>query len=634
MRLALKPPKRIAPTWVWIGFGLVLGCSFGIIGSAFGILFAGWPPVFGALLGVIAYGVLGYFASPWLHPAVWEPLVVLEGERLWLPRSRYRKVIDGVPLLSVDYIGWGVGKDLLIGTDRRVYRLPVKAFVEPERIPDLIGEYRRALRQLPGGEDHFAQLQLALAAGSTLRSRSSMGTNGLLLLLVMYFLGEAGMGGFSKNLFERALVHLTMGASASGLVWPEPWRIMVSICIHGSYVHGCLTIAVLLVVGQDLERILGTRRVLNIFLWSSLWTPIMEMWGWSATLYTLGATAGCAGLVGAYAVIQVGWWRHLPPDFRKSTFWWSMRLITLLLLCLYSPYVSLVVIVQAGVGGAILGGYYIFQDSKAVEKFDSFSSLWSLGSFSSRQSKIIVNINMFVFGASVVLGVFHWARASIIHQNVLQRVLLPNMTEKQLSVLDNAVEIWHHPDAPQSLKKAADAWLTSASMMDGVEPQILLARSERLEMDEDMGAALALRWQAIQAHGVGALPALADGLAVLDDKPMVLGPASHSSVEIRRLLGDDTIELGMDPPLDKPSNLFLLHVDVSGKILGLLEWPLASKLSGVTTIVPASVQRSLDQGGRLDAVLWVNASISEGVCYHPIHEQAHQSWRRFGELDG
>lgn len=216
------------------------------------------------------------------------------------------------------------------------------------------------------------------------------------------------------------------------------------------------------------------------------------------------------------------------------------------------------------------------------------------------------------------------------HETEVERVLLTLDSQDPRVITERAALVLGDPEAPVHLKRAADAWLSTADTAGNAPAGALLLRSERLEAQQNLPLALELRWRALTRHGLHAFPALVEGLAASAERPFDVLGASPSAVEVRRLIGDDEVELVIEPPLREPKSLFLLTIGRDGGILGLFEWPMTPgrrPLEVTRGPVPDTLREELDAGGKLEPALWATPPLSDGPT---LHRYAPTQWRRLG----
>jgi len=88
----------------------------------------------------------------------------------------------------------------------------------------------------------------------------------------------------------------------SGLMSGMVWQPVTYMLLHGSFLHILLNMLVVFMFGRELERILGVRRFVLLYIGSG----IIGGLGWilmSGRGYCIGASGGVFGLIGLYAAL-------------------------------------------------------------------------------------------------------------------------------------------------------------------------------------------------------------------------------------------------------------------------------------------------------------------------------------------
>lgn len=574
--------------------------------------------VFGLLAGLISW----WWLRPVLCPEEWIPTLTLSAESIYIPRTIYRRQIDQIKLMDVLYVGFvtGVRRRFELATAERVYRIPLYKLKEPLQLVGFIEAYHHLLRNIPNGETHLYQLESKSALYRRLRSQLPLATWSLFLLIILVLFYQTWLTDASTNVFVRAEAHIRLGAYVDSLRFKEPWRWISATVLHASFFHTYLSLLLLLSVGALYERLLGRTRLFMCFIASSAASFLVSS-HFDGFFYGLGASAGCCGWLGGLATVHVIYKRHLGPGFRMSAGWWCGTVILGIIIPLMIPLVDFW---GQGVGfliGLLFGALGL--------GYPTSKSPWF-------HMSIAVMVLVLSFGG--VAAVRSATRPAEIHKNTLIDVFLPEDEERNLSTLDMVTKLINGPNTPIYLVGAADAWLAKAS--DGrlmAEPGVRLARSERMEAAGQLADAVALRWEVLRARGVGALAALTEGLMRLESGPLFLEPAKEMSVELYRLYGDGSLALYVKPAIHERLVGLFLHRDAAGSVLGILEWPFLpqdkpeGKIESAEIALSTYVRKSLDEGGRLDVMLWATNPISAEPMYYRVHPDSLNRWRRFSK---
>jgi rhomboid protease GluP len=144
---------------------------------------------------------------------------------------------------------------------------------------------------------------------------------------------------------------IALGANVPVLVAGGEWqRIITANLLHAGLFHLLFNFMALDFLGRVLERLIGSMRVLLIFLVSSVAGAAASAL-WARGLLSIGASTAVFGLLGAYAVLN---WRHrsvLPAGMRQSRGWWIRILVLNAALPFLVPQIDL----AAHVGGFAAG---------------------------------------------------------------------------------------------------------------------------------------------------------------------------------------------------------------------------------------------------------------------------------------
>lgn len=629
--LELRPPPRrlgLGPLLLLIGVAVAAGAWLGAerLGP---FLFSGstTSAALGAVVGGALTAALTVMVWPRLRPPARLDPIALVGARLHLPRSVYAEGSDRLDVRDVLQLGVapGAGGYLEVQTARRRYQLPLARLRQPERLAELDAAFRRALARLPGGPEHLHQLEEGHRLGQALHAVHPHATHALLALIVAVFTAQTVIGGLDADALDRARVSLRLGASAPVLNASEPWRLLTATFLHGggtlrlSVIHVYMNGLALLALGGVLERLIGTVRFVSVFLWSALLGALLSSWASQAS-YAVGASGGIFGLLGALAALHVLARERLPARFRQSLRWWLFVVGLNVFLPVFVPIIDAWGHFGGFSAGLLLGAIFAMAPGFQLGGRPGWWARAGMGAA----------VGLYGFAALLAFTSALGPRPS--HEANLERVLLgrPEAPLRQLAVVER---IFASKGAERHLKQAADAWLGRAAMRSDADPALLLAHSERLEAQEALVGALSLRWRALQQRGSFAFAALVDGLARLPARPIALGSTPSSAVEIRRLLGDDRVDVLLEPPVARSAALFVLFIDERGLLQGVYEWPLApadTPIAKVRARLSDEVRSSLEEGGRLEAALWASPPLSERPAFHEVSEAALADWRRLG----
>jgi rhomboid protease GluP len=123
---------------------------------------------------------------------------------------------------------------------------------------------------------------------------------------------------------DPATLYRLGAPSSQSLGLAESWRLVASLFLHLGPVHLVLNLLALLAVGPFLERALGTRRYLTIYLSSGLLAALVVLEGSSVLTperptFLVGASGCIMGLIGGTAAVLLRAWRteRAPPTSRR-----------------------------------------------------------------------------------------------------------------------------------------------------------------------------------------------------------------------------------------------------------------------------------------------------------------------------
>lgn len=118
----------------------------------------------------------------------------------------------------------------------------------------------------------------------------------LWLNLVAYLL--LGLAG--ANLLQPAGADLIRwGSNYSPLTLPgQPWRLLTSVFLHGGFGHLLLNMLTLVFLGLLAERLVGSKRLLGVYLLSGVAGSLASLWWHSQGVNSVGASGAIFGLYG------------------------------------------------------------------------------------------------------------------------------------------------------------------------------------------------------------------------------------------------------------------------------------------------------------------------------------------------
>jgi len=187
----------------------------------------------------------------------------------------------------------------------------------------LVHELNQHIRDSPDAQAILERMQARFELGRAAFAKSTPVTTALLALLGIYFAIELLTGAL-----DDPFGLLRLGANAPALIEDgQYWRLISANFLHGGWVHIFFNGMALYFLGLMVEKLLGSWRFLLIYLSSAIAGALGSWWVGPGPL-SVGASTAIFGLIGAFLVIHLRYWRQLPSPFRQSKKWWLM-IITL-----------------------------------------------------------------------------------------------------------------------------------------------------------------------------------------------------------------------------------------------------------------------------------------------------------------
>ncbi len=329
---------RLALPYFLLG-GVLLAVGVSLGSSAMGAL-APFPILFGILTVGRAFSEVARGRDP----------VVVHADSLEIDRVR-------IPFTEVEAAVLHKGKAadrLVISSAGRMIVLASEHFEARESVCEIDQLVREGMARRPEGSERLGRMQAGLQQSRELMERPARATQLLCALLVAVFLFQLSRADWQMVLaqgFFSPRNLLGLGAAAPSLFLEGQWhRIIAANFLHVAPIHIFLNALALLVLGGQLERLLGRTGLLCIFLVSGLVGAGASMALSSAPL-AAGASTAVFGMLGAYLVLHLK--RELiPVGFRQSARWWAFILLLNGGISLI-PNVGLAAHAGGGVAGAL-----------------------------------------------------------------------------------------------------------------------------------------------------------------------------------------------------------------------------------------------------------------------------------------
>ncbi|WP_168210767.1 rhomboid family intramembrane serine protease [Persicimonas caeni] len=274
-----------------------------------------WAMVLGPPLAFAAY--LGW--RWWDKPAE-SRAIVFEDERVLLPVSSNSK--RTVELAYGDVKGVlamtrGRSESVLVDTGSKTLGYADGEFERPDGTMLLRQELFRRIHQLPNASEVLAGMRERQKLARIATSKKATVTKALLGILAVYFGVELWMG-VSEDPFGL----IELGANAPALIdQGQYFRLISANFLHQGWMHIILNGIALLFLGTAVEKLVGSWRMLLIYLLGALGGSLGSYLA-GPGMVSVGSSTAIFGLFGAFLALHVRYWKSLPPPFRQSVAWW------------------------------------------------------------------------------------------------------------------------------------------------------------------------------------------------------------------------------------------------------------------------------------------------------------------------
>lgn len=249
-----------------------------------------------------------------------------ESQRVWF--------LDYTDVLHVGVRGWRLWPLVVLKTKPRLFIYPLWAFQEPAQglqLPHLLRT--QALRSL--GSYPSAWLESLRGPARQFAVQAPVGTYALLLLNGLFFLTELAFG-----IATEPLRLVTLGANAPALVQEgQLWRLAIANFLHGGLAHLGLNALSLYLLGGVLERLIGTQRLLLIYLVSALGGALASTL-FSGAIMSVGASTSLFGMLGAFGALTLRAHSELPAGFRQPLRIWVLVLAISIVMPMVMPRID------------------------------------------------------------------------------------------------------------------------------------------------------------------------------------------------------------------------------------------------------------------------------------------------------
>ncbi len=236
-----------------------------------------------------------------------------------------------VPLDEVEGLALEEGNrpGLFVSTHRFVVFFPRARFQSAEAARAAHEAIKGRIAQLPGGSQRVAKLDTS-RFDQLGPARRPWGSEGLVALFILVLGVAVLLGAIS---IEKPLEALRLGANARVLVAAgDWWRVPASVLLHLDLIHILLISMSLFGLGVAAERLLGTLGFLVVFAGSALAGALASAAFPEGAPFTMGASGGVFGLLGALLYIYWRFRGQIPLRFQiPERTWFGMLAINFLL---------------------------------------------------------------------------------------------------------------------------------------------------------------------------------------------------------------------------------------------------------------------------------------------------------------
>jgi membrane associated rhomboid family serine protease len=309
---------RRRPFFTLVLIAILAGPPAGFLMLLFRDAQAGAPLFPGLIFAAVVFGTIAIVACglrAWTRPKQ-APAIELRDEHALFPASAGSKRVKTIrydEFLSVNVIGKGRWANLLIGTERRSFVYPVSRFeLGAAAVGELCAELRRRIAALPDGISRLGEIKEreSISANAT---KSTPSVSWAMLALVAAAYIWTSLNGALDDPFGLT----AYGANVPVLVGDGEWyRLLAANFLHVNLIHAYLNALGILILGMLLERLIGSWRLLCIYLVSAAAGALASTWA-SVAVLSVGASTAVFGLLGALALVN--WrFRRDPRDQRAA----------------------------------------------------------------------------------------------------------------------------------------------------------------------------------------------------------------------------------------------------------------------------------------------------------------------------
>jgi rhomboid protease GluP len=277
-----------------------------------------------------------------------EQRIELGADALSFPDPHGKKgLLPYAEIVTIDLRPMRRGALLIIASPSQRLIVSTQSFAVSGQQDALIEAIRREVALRPGGERRLAEIDRMASLSKGVLRRPVPVTNALFAIIIGVYIVEIASGAL-----DRPLGLLMLGANAPALVEAgQIYRLFTANFIHLSPLHIFMNVTALLGLGPMIERLVGSRAYLAIYLAGGLGGSLASTISGRALL-SAGASTSLFGLLGSLAALGYQYRSDLPDAFRRPRSWWIYILGINALLPVILPQIDYV----AHIGGLVAGG--------------------------------------------------------------------------------------------------------------------------------------------------------------------------------------------------------------------------------------------------------------------------------------
>ena len=253
----------------------------------------------------------------------YSPDIEFSEKGILLPRwngSKAKRALPYHELKSLDIRGKKNKRFLVIGTRTKIYNHPLKTIIQNE--DEIKQRFKQAIFHSPDGDKSWAALEESEKNASLLTQYKAPATTSLIAIIVALFISPR-LPGYGGNYLDL----IALGGNAPALVdLGQLDRLLTSNFLHAGALHLYFNSMALFIFGNILEKLLGWKKFLFVFLFSAVGAAIAS-WLVGGALVSVGASGGIFGLMGSLLLINFKMGFRLPAGFNLGKTPWIIMIV-------------------------------------------------------------------------------------------------------------------------------------------------------------------------------------------------------------------------------------------------------------------------------------------------------------------